>query len=112
MANRHASHPASSHSASASESADGRVPRGRFPVTGAAPPARRLVHRLVPRLGGVLRWDEADGVGRMLRRGVALSMAALLGLLPMMQTAAAAERTAATAERTHLAALAPIRLPL
>jgi hypothetical protein len=76
MANRYASHPA--HSAS------GSAGRARFSFTGAASRARH-------RLGGVLRCDEADVVGRMLRHGVALSMATLLGLLPVMETAVAAE---------------------
>src|SRR5215467_2351073 len=103
MANRHATHPASPRPAF--EAGDGCAGRARFSLTADASRARH-------RLGGVLRWDEGDGVERMLRRGVAVSMAMLLGLWPMMGTAVAAERAAAAAERTHVAALAPIRLPL
>jgi len=50
---------------------------------------------------------------RLVRRTVALTMALLLAHLPVMQTVMAAERTgAAAAERTRVAALAPIRIPL
>ena len=52
MANQHASHPAPSHSSSGSD--DGREVRARLSLTGAVSRARH-------RLGGVLRWDEADG---------------------------------------------------
>src|SRR5499427_4377893 len=98
MANRYASHQASSQPAS------GRADRVGFSLTG---PASRSRHRL----GGMLRWDEADGIDRMLRRGVALGMAVLLGLLPVMETAAAAEN-ARVAANTRVAALSPARLPL
>jgi hypothetical protein len=61
------------------------------------------------RLGGVLRWgaDEASGL-QLVRRAVALVMAVLLTLLPLMQTVAAAEaqRTAA-AETTRVAGAGP-----
>ncbi len=59
------------------------------------------------RLGGVLRWsaDSAGGLRRICRRAVAFSMAALLTLLPVMETAAAAENA-------RVAATAPVRLPL
>src|SRR5215472_8302695 len=98
MANRYASHQASSQPAS------GRADRVGFSLTG---PASRSRHRL----GGMLRWDEADGIDRMLRRGVALGMAVLLGLLPVMETATAAEN-ARVAANTRVAALSPARLPL
>src|SRR5215472_8635319 len=98
MANRYASHPASS------QPAFGRADRVRFSLTG---PESRARHRL----GGMLRWEEADGIDRMLRRGVALGMAVLLGLLPVMQTASAAEN-ARVAANTRVAALSPARLPL
>src|SRR5262245_61433258 len=102
MANRHASHPACE-----SASRDGAA--ANVAVKTAAP-------RTPYRLGGVLRWsaDSAGGLRRICRRAVAFSMAALLTLLPVMETAAAAEnaRVAATAENTRVAALAPIRLPL
>src|SRR5262245_47681993 len=101
MANRHASHPAS-------EFAPRRGAPANIPVTAAA-------QRRPYRLGGVLRWDAGEAGGfRLGRRAVALSMAASLTLLPVMQTAAAAEnaRVAATAENTRVAALAPVRLPL
>src|SRR5215467_10489809 len=100
MTNRHASHPASDLS-------NGRAPVD-FPLKAAAQ------RRPYP-LGGVLRWG-ADGAGglRLVRRAVALITAVQLTLLPLMQTAAAAEnaRVAATAGNTRVAALAPVRLPL
>src|SRR5215813_7300334 len=98
MANRYASHPASSQPAS------GCGDRVRFSLTRRASRARH-------RLGGMLRWDEADGIERMLRRGVALGMAVLLSLLPVMETAAAAGN-ARVAANTRVAALSPARLPL
>src|SRR5499433_889812 len=98
MANQHASHPASSQPVS------GRADRVRFSLTG---PVSRARHRL----GGMLRWDEADGIDRMLRRGVALGMAVLLSLLPVMQIATAAEN-ARIAANTRVAALSPARIPL
>src|SRR5262244_1880355 len=98
MANQHASHPASSQPVS------GRADRVRFSLTG---PVSRARHRL----GGMLRWEEADGIDRMLRRGVALGMAVLLSLLPVMQIATAAEN-ARVAANTRVAALSPARLPL
>src|SRR5258708_6876914 len=99
MANRNTSHVASGLS-------DGRGAPGRFRENDA-PPRRPY------RLGGVLRWDadRAGGVRRIARRAVALTMAGLLTLLPVMETAVAAGRNAA-AEQTRVAALAPIRLPL
>jgi len=104
MTNRHASHPASDLS-------NGRAAVD-FPLKAAA-------QRRPYRLGGVLRWgaDGAGGLG-LVRRAVALVMAVLLTLLPLMQTAAAAEnaRVAATAmamaENTRVAALSPARIPL
>jgi Salmonella virulence plasmid 65kDa B protein/Insecticide toxin TcdB middle/N-terminal region len=101
MANRHASHPAS-------EFVSTRGAPANIPVTAAT-------HRRPYRLGGVLRWGAGEAGGlRLVRRAVALSMAVLLTLLPVMQTAAAAEnaRVATTAETTRVAALAPVRLPL
>src|SRR5215813_13422528 len=91
MTNRHASHPASDLS-------NGRAPVD-FPLKAAAQ------RRPYP-LGGVLRWG-ADGAGglRLVRRAVALITAVQLTLLPLMQTAA-------TAENTRVAAMAPVRLPL
>src|SRR5499427_5229164 len=98
MANQHASHPASSQPVS------GRADLVRFSLT---PCVSRARHRL----GGMLRWEEADGIDRMLRRGVALGMAVLLSLLPVMQIATAAEN-ARVAANTRVAALSPARLPL
>jgi hypothetical protein len=103
MANRHASHPAS-------EFANGRGAPAHVPVMAAAPPRPY-------RLGGVLRWGAESASGlRLVRRAVAFSMAALLTLLPVMETAAAAENArvaaTATAENTRVAALSPARIPL
>src|SRR5262245_45518034 len=97
MANRHASHPASAFA-----NKDG-APANIAMKTAAS--------RTPYRLGGLLRWDESDGIDRMLRRGVALGMAVLLGLLPVMETAAAAEN-ARVSPNTRVAALSPARLPL
>src|SRR5262245_2608805 len=101
MANRHASHPASEFVSERGAPAPGSI------ITAAPPRPYRL--------GGVLRWgaDSAGGL-RLFRRAVALITAVQFTLLPVMQTAVAAEnaRVAATAENTRVAALAPVRLPL
>ena len=92
MINRHASHPAS-------DLPNGRGVPAHFPVKAAAPPTPY-------RLGGVLRWGAGEAGGlQLVRRAVALTMAVLLTLLPLMQTAAAAETT-------RVAALGQVRLPL
>src|SRR5260370_29940582 len=80
MANRHASHPAS-------EFANERGAPANVAVKAAAP-------RRPYRLGGLLRWDAGGAGGlRLVRRAVALVTAVQLALLPLMQTAAAAETT-------------------
>jgi hypothetical protein len=92
MTHRHASHPAS-------EFANTSGVPANVAVKTAAP-------RRPYRLGGMLRWGAGEAGGlRLLRRVVAFVTALQFALLPVMQTAAAAETT-------RVAALGQARIPL